>query len=58
MGKLGSSVSVQAVLLSAQFDLSQSYFILGGVGGTPPLKRAIADVSWASWLVDYDLGHR
>lgn len=58
MGKVGSSASMQAITLSPKFDFSKSYFILSGVAGTPPNKGTIGDVSWASWLVDYDLGHR
>lgn len=58
MGKVGSSASLQAILLDDKFDLSQSYFVISGVGGTPPSKGTIGDVSWGSWLVDYDLGHR
>ncbi|MDU0355245.1 purine nucleoside permease [Paraglaciecola aquimarina] len=58
MGKVASSASMQAILLHPAFDLSQSYFMLSGVGGTPPSKGTIADVSWGTWLVDYDLGHR
>jgi purine nucleoside permease len=58
MGKVASSASVQAIILSPQFDMSQAYFILSGVAGTPPSRGTIGDVNWASWLVDYDLGHR
>jgi len=58
MGKVGSSASMQAITLSPKFDFSKSYFVLSGVAGTPPSKGTIGDVSWASWLVDYDLGHR
>lgn len=58
MGKVGSSASIQAILLSPHFNMAKTYFILSGVGGTPPSKGTIGDVSWASWLVDYDLGHR
>lgn len=58
MGKVASSASMQAILLAEQFDLSQSYFVISGVGGTPPSQGTIGDVNWASWLVDYDLGHR
>lgn len=58
MGKVGSSASLQAILLNQHFDLSRSYFVISGVGGIPPSKGTIGDVSWASWLVDYDLGHR
>jgi purine nucleoside permease len=58
MGKVASSSSVQAIILNPQFDMSQTYFIVSGVAGTPPERGTIADVSWATWLVDYDLGHR
>ena len=58
MGKVASSASMQAILLNQKFDFSKSYFILSGVAGTPPLKGTIGDVTWGSWLIDYDLGHR
>ena len=58
MGKVASSASMQAILLAQQFDFSHSYFVISGVGGTPPSQGTIGDVNWASWLVDYDLGHR
>jgi purine nucleoside permease len=58
MGKVASSASMQAILLNGKLDFSNSYFILSGVGGTPPSKGTIGDVTWGSWLIDYDLGHR
>ncbi len=58
MGKVASSSSVQAIILNPQFDMSDAYFIVSGIAGTPPERGTIADVSWATWLVDYDLGHR
>lgn len=58
MGKVASSSSVQAILLNDQFDFSAAYFLLSGVAGTPPSKGTIGDVSWATWVLDYDLGHR
>jgi purine nucleoside permease len=58
MGKVNSSASMQAILLDPAFDFSKSYYILSGVAGTPPSRGTIGDVSWATWLVDYDLGHR
>ncbi|MFT6992771.1 MAG: purine nucleoside permease [Paraglaciecola sp.] len=58
MGKVASSASMQAILLNEKFDFSSSYFMLSGVGGTPPSKGTIGDVTWGSWLIDYDLGHR
>ena len=58
MGKVASSSSMQAILLNPQLDFSQAYFLLTGVAGTPPSRGTIGEVNWATWLVDYDLGHR
>ncbi len=58
MGKVNSSASMQAVLLNPAFDFSKAYYVVSGVAGMPPSRGTIADVSWATWLVDYDLGHR
>ncbi len=58
MGKVNSSASMQAILLDPAFDLSRAYFIVSGVAGTPPSRGTIGEVNWATWLVDYDLGHR
>lgn len=58
MGKVNSSASMQAILLNPAFDFSRAYYLVSGVAGTPPSRGTIGDVSWANWLVDYDLGHR
>ncbi len=58
MGKVNSSSSMQAILLNPQFDFAQAYYVISGVAGTPPQRGTIGDVSWGTWLVDYDLGHR
>jgi len=58
MGKVNSSSSMQAILLDPRFDFSQAYYVISGVAGTPPSRGTIGMVSWATWLVDYDLGHR
>jgi len=58
MGKVASSASMQAILLNDKFDFTNSYFMLSGVAGTPPSKGTIGDVTFGSWLIDYDLGHR
>jgi purine nucleoside permease len=58
MGKVNSSASMQAILQNKAFDFSKAYYVISGVAGTPPSRGTIADVSWATWLVDYDLGHR
>lgn len=58
MGKVASSSSMQAILLNNKFDFSHTYFLISGVAGTPPNIGTIGDVTWGTWLVDYDLGHR
>lgn len=58
MGKVRSSSSMMAILLDPRFDFSETYFIISGVAGTPPSRGTIASVFWATYLVDYDLGHR
>ncbi|ETX13486.1 purine nucleoside permease [Roseivivax halodurans JCM 10272] len=58
MGKVASSSSMMAILLDPALDFSNAYFLMTGVAGTPPDKGTIGAVSWATWLVDYDLGHR
>ena len=58
MGKVSSSSSMQAILLNPAFDFSQAYYVLSGVAGTPPSRGTIGEVNWATWLIDYDLGHR
>ena len=58
MGKVNSSSSMQAILLNPAFDFSQAYYVISGVAGTPPQRGTIGEVNWATWLVDYDLGHR
>jgi purine nucleoside permease len=50
MGKVASSSSMQAILLNPQFDFSQAYYILSGVGGIPPSRGTIGEVVWATWL--------
>ena len=58
MGKVNSSASMQAILSSPNFDFSKAYYVISGVAGTPPSRGTIGEVSWATWLVDYDLGDR
>ncbi len=58
MGKVNSSSSMQAILQNPRFDFSKAYYVISGVAGTPPARGTIGEVNWATWLVDYDLGHR
>ena len=58
MGKVNSSSSMQAIVLNPQFNFDKAYYVISGVAGTPPSRGTIGDVTWGSWLVDYDLGHR
>ncbi|MGL6235089.1 MAG: hypothetical protein ACRC20_07060 [Segniliparus sp.] len=58
MGKVGSTASMQAILLNPAFDFDKAYYLFTGVAGTPPERGSIGDASWGSWLVDFDLGHK
>lgn len=58
MGKVASSSSMQAILLNSRLDFSHAYYVVSGVAGTPPEHGTIGSVVWATWVVDYDLGHR
>ena len=58
MGKVNSSSSMQAILLNPKLDFSKAYYVISGVAGTPPSRGTIGEVNWATWLVDFDLGHR
>ncbi|HEX7888290.1 MAG TPA: purine nucleoside permease [Ramlibacter sp.] len=58
MGKVNSSSSMQAILQNRNFDFAHAYYVISGVAGTPPSRGTIGEVNWATWLVDYDLGHR
>ena len=58
MGKVNSAASMQAILLNPALDFGKAYYMITGVAGTPPSRGTIGDVSWGTWLVDYDLGHR
>ncbi len=58
MGKVNAAASMQAILLNSKYDFSDTYYLITGVAGTPPARGTIGDVVWASWLIDYDLGHR
>ncbi len=58
MGKVASSISLQAILLNKNLDFSETHFIFTGVAGTPPSKGTIGDISIGTYVVDYDLGHR
>jgi purine nucleoside permease len=57
MGKVNSSSSMQAILQNPKFDFSKAYYVISGVAGTPPSRGTIGEVVWATWVVDYDLGH-
>ena len=56
MGKVNSSLSMQAILLNPQFDFSNTHHIISGVVGTPPQRGTIGEISGATLLVDCDLG--
>lgn len=55
MGKVRSSLSMQALLFDPRFDFSHSYFLITGCAGTSPKVETVTSVIWADAIVDYDL---
>lgn len=57
MGKVNSSLSLQAVLLDSRFDFSDCYFLSVGCAGSRAGSTVMGDVFVVTAAVDYDLGH-
>lgn len=57
MGAANAAASLTALGTSKRFDLSDTYFLVAGIGGTPPDKGTLGTAAWADWVVDGDLAH-
>jgi purine nucleoside permease len=59
VGGTTSSITPQmiALVLSGQFDFSQTYWVLNGIAGVDPNDASIGSAAWARWVVDGDLAH-
>ena len=57
MGHANAAASMMAVLLSGQFDLRRTYFIVAGIAGMDPLRGTIGSVAWARFVIDSGIAH-
>ncbi|HEY9103316.1 hypothetical protein [Chitinimonas sp.] len=57
MGHANVAASTTAVILSKQFDLRQSYFLIAGIAGIDPAQGTLGSAAWARWLVDFGIAH-
>ena len=57
MGHANAAASVMAVLLSRQFDLRRTYFLVAGIAGIDPERGTIGTAAWARYVVDSGIAH-
>lgn len=55
MGHANAAASTMALVLSRQFDLRRTYFIVAGIAGIDPAQGTIGSAAWARYLVDFGL---
>jgi purine nucleoside permease len=57
IGTARASAAVMALGMDSRFDLSNSYWLIAGIGGFDPADASIGSAAWAEYLVDGDLSH-
>ena len=57
MGYANAATSVSAVILSGEFDLSRTYFLIAGIAGVDPSDATLGSALWARYVVDGGLRH-
>jgi len=55
MGHANVAASTMALLLSRQFDLRRTYFLIAGIAGIDPGRGTTGSAAWARYLVDYGI---
>jgi len=55
MGHANAAASTMALLLSRQFDLSNTYFLVAGIAGINPELGTVGSAAWARYLVDFGI---
>ncbi len=55
MGHANAAASMMALVLSPQFDLSRTYFVVTGIAGIDPNAGTLGSAAWARYLVDFGL---
>lgn len=53
MGHANAAASTMALVLSRQFDLTRTYFIVAGIAGIDPAQGTVGSAAWAHYLVDF-----
>jgi purine nucleoside permease len=53
MGYANAASSMTALVYSHVFDLSKTYFIIGGIAGIDPEQGTLGTAAWARYAVDY-----
>jgi purine nucleoside permease len=57
MGHANAAASTMALLLSPQFDLRRTYFIIAGIAGIDPHRGTIGSAAWTRYAVDVGIAH-
>jgi purine nucleoside permease len=57
MGFSNAASSVAALVFGKQFDLGQTYFLIGGIAGVDPKDGTLGSALWARYVVDGGLRH-
>jgi purine nucleoside permease len=57
MGHANVAASTMAVVLSRQFDLRKTYFLVAGIAGVDPRRGTTGSAAWARYLVDFGIAH-
>ena len=52
-----ASNQVMALVLSGQFDFSQTYWVFNGIAGVDPHVASIGSAAWAKYIIDGDVAY-
>jgi purine nucleoside permease len=55
MGHSNAAASTMALVLSRNFDLSRTYFLVAGIAGINPAYGTVGSAAWARYLVDFGI---
>lgn len=56
-GDINAAATLSAFVLSPKFDLSQTYFLIAGIGGGEPRLTTLASVTFAKYAIQVALEH-
>lgn len=57
MGKANAASTLTALVVSPDFDLRQTYFLIAGIGGVDPDDATLGSALWARYAIDGGLVH-